>query len=295
MTLKRNAIITASYAPDFERCSILCETIDRHASGYECHYILVDGPDEALFSKLQGPKRKIMTDVEILPWWIRRAPAALSPGGRRVWLSARTLPLHGWHIQQIMRIAVAHQLDVDGLLYCDSDTAFLRDYDLHDMWRGDSIRLWRQPDGALTANDDHMLWVDHAAETFSLPDPRMVTNDYVCSFVTWNRQTVVDMCAHIERVHGKHWLAVVGSSRKFSECMLYGIYVDGVLGSASHNGTADELCPMKWVDPAPTADELDAMVHNLPDHAVGLGVQSFIPMPSDMFRNAINTSLKKAA
>ena len=36
------AIVTASYAPDFERCRLLCETIDRHVTGVSHHYILVE-------------------------------------------------------------------------------------------------------------------------------------------------------------------------------------------------------------------------------------------------------------
>ena len=140
---KRNAIITASYAPDFERCAILCETMDRHASGYECHYLLVDQPDVALFSRLAGPKRRILTDLQLLPWWMRRVPEAVSPKGRRVWVSPLTMPLHGWHVQQIKRIAVAHHLDVDGLFYCDSDTAFVRPFDVND------IRPKRPWDGVL--------------------------------------------------------------------------------------------------------------------------------------------------
>ncbi|MEM1376790.1 MAG: DUF6492 family protein [Pseudomonadota bacterium] len=292
---KRNAIITASYAPDFERCSILCETIDAHASELECHYILVDGPDKALFEKLAGPKRQILTDTELLPWWLRRAPAALSPKGRRVWLSPMTLPLHGWHIQQIMRIAVAHKLDVDGLLYCDSDTAFLRDYNLNSMWNGEDMRLWRQLDGALVAQNDHIQWTQHAHQALGISSEDRLVNNYVCSFVTWKRQTVVDMCRHMEAQHRRSWVATVGSSRKFSECMLYGAFVDAVLQGAGHWGTSDQLCPMQWFNPAPTLEQLTAMVENLAPHEVGMGVQSFIPLDANLFRDAISTPLQNAA
>ncbi|MEO0545044.1 MAG: DUF6492 family protein [Pseudomonadota bacterium] len=292
---KTNAIITASYAPDFERCQILCESIDRHASGYRCHYILVDAPDRDLFARLEGPKRKIITDVDLLPWWMMRMPKAVSPKGRRVWLSPLTMPMHGWHVQQIMRIAVAHMLEEDGLLYCDSDTAFVRDYDLNSIWDGDKIRLWAEPEGALTAQNDHMHWVDHAAQSLSITQNERVLDNFVCSFVTWRRQTVVDMCAHMEKVHGKSWVATVGSSRKFSECMLYGAYVNAVLGGADHWQTSSELCPMKWFNPAPSEAELADMVANLTPEAVGLGVQSFIPLSPDLFRQAVTTHLSEAA
>ena len=46
------AMVTASYAPDFERCRLLCETIDRFVTGAPRHYILVEQRDVALFRQL---------------------------------------------------------------------------------------------------------------------------------------------------------------------------------------------------------------------------------------------------
>ncbi|TGR93421.1 hypothetical protein EN852_038880, partial [Mesorhizobium sp. M2E.F.Ca.ET.209.01.1.1] len=48
------AIVTASYAPDFERCRLLCETIDRHVAGMAHHYILTEHRDVALFRQLES-------------------------------------------------------------------------------------------------------------------------------------------------------------------------------------------------------------------------------------------------
>lgn len=194
-----------------------------------------------------------------------------------------------------MRMAVAHLLDEEGLLYCDSDTAFIRDYDLGNMWHGERMRLWAEPEGALTAENDHLHWVEHAAQALSTPASQRVLDNFVCSFVTWRRQTVVEMCAHMERVHGKPWVATVASSRKFSECMLYGAFVNGVLGGADHWQTADELCPMKWFNPAPSEAELTEMVAGLAPEAVGVGVQSFIPLPPKMFRRAVSPKIARAA
>ena len=284
---KRNAIVTASYAPDFDRCRILCETMDRLATGYECHYILVDAPDRELFSQLEGPKRKILTDTELLPWWLRRLPKKLSPKGRRMWVSPFTAPLRGWHVQQLMRIAVAGKLDVDGLLYCDSDTAFVRPFDVNDIWDGDDMRLYREPGGAANALPDHLVWAAHAAKAFGLKPEQANANDYVCSFVTWKRQTVVDMCAAIERAHRRNWVAVVGASRRFSECMLYGAYVDTVLGGEGHVADPVSYCPMQWFNPAPDLDQMRALVDGLTEHQVGVGIQSFIPIAADDFRRAV--------
>ncbi len=287
MTVKTNAIITASYAPDFERCKILCESMDQLATGYECHYILVDVPDVPLFKQLEGPKRKIITDRQLLPWWLYRPPKLLSPKGRRIWVSPLTVPLHGWHVQQIMRIAVAKHLTEDGLLYCDSDTAFLKPFDVSSIWNGENMRLWRQDEGVVEAKSDHKQWQAHAGRALSIEKSAQVNHNYVCSFVTWKRQNVLDMCAHMEAKHGRPWISVVGSSRKFSECMLYGAYVDSVLGGEGHKTSATSLCPMCWFDPSPSEQELQTLIDELGAEQVAIGVQSFIPFDAQKFKEIV--------
>lgn len=292
----KNAIVTASYAPDFERCAILCETIDRHVTGHSCHYLLVDTVDAPLFRRLEGPGRRVITETELLPAWLRRLPTALSPGGRRVWVSPFTLPLHGWHVQQIKRIAVAALLDDDGLLFCDSDTAFVRDYDLSDMWVGDRVRLFRREHGARdTPVADHMRWVEHAGRTLGIAEADRNDHDYVSQFVTWRRRTVLDMCDHIERLHGRHWVSVLGRSRKFSECMIYGAYVDCILGGAGHLVADRPYGAVRWFDPAPTDAELDAMIAGLEPYQVGIGVQAFVDMEPERFRAAVLGRRARAA
>ncbi|WP_306026087.1 DUF6492 family protein [Oceaniradius stylonematis] len=288
MTAKTNAIVTPSHAPDFERCAILCESIDRYVTGYSMHYLLVDTIDAPLFRRLEGPRRRIITETELLPWWLRRVPSPLSPGGRRVWIGPRTLPLVGWHVQQIKRIAIAGLIDDDGLLYCDSDTAFVRPYDLADMWVGDAMRFYRHDHGAREVRaGDHMDWVAHAADALGIEKSLRQDHDYVGQFTAWKRSTILGMCARMEQVHGRHWVAVIGRKRKFSECMLYGAYVDGVLGGAGHHAVDRLTCEVRWFDPAPSDAELDAMIAGLKPGQVGIGVQSFVDMAPERFRAAV--------
>ena len=295
MTNPTNAIVTASWSRDFERCAILCESIDRHVTGHACHYLLVDGPDVPLFRQLEGPKRRIITDSDLLPWWFRRIPQFLLRGGKRAWASPLTPPMHGWQVQQLLRIAVAQVISEDGLLYCDSDTVFVRPFDVSAMWQGHSMRLFRDEHAAGTAENDHMIWREHAAVSVGIEPDLAPDHDYVCSFVTWRRQTVLDMCAHMEKLHGRSWVAVVGRSRKFSECMIYGAYADGVLGGAGHHVDNVSWCPMRWFNPAPDDAELKALVDSLTGEQCGIGVQSFIPMDARQFRAMTLGVRRKAA
>lgn len=284
MTAKTNAIVTASYGPDFERCRLLCETIDAHAKGYTKHYILVDNKDVALFTTLAGPKRVIVSDKQLLPWWLFRVPGAVVPGGKAMWVSPRTVPMRGWHMQQLRRIAVAHYVEEDALFFCDSDTAFIKEFDLETLWQGDALRLFCEPNAAKTALSDHVTWLDHAAHTIKSEAVKMLDNNYVRTFIAWRRDVVVSMCEHIEASHKAHWIVPIATSRKFSECTLYGAFADTVTNTELHWHDKRDFCAMHWFDPAPNADQLHEMIDQMADYEVGFGVQSFIPVNIEMFR-----------
>jgi Family of unknown function (DUF6492) len=60
----RFGIITPSYAPDFERCRLLCQSIEQFVSPPVHHYIVVDQADWALFQSLAGANTSILTKEE---------------------------------------------------------------------------------------------------------------------------------------------------------------------------------------------------------------------------------------
>jgi hypothetical protein len=284
---RSNAIVTASYDRDFERFAILCETIDTRVRGYEHHYVLVEPRDVALFRTLEGTKRTVVDERDILPNWLRVFPDPFRPASRRIWLSPRTAPLRGWHVQQLRRMAIADHVPQDGLLYCDSDTAFVRAFDLDTLWNGDLLRLYRREDGLAEAKDDHVHWVRDAARALGVPEARMNGHDYVSTHVTWRADTARALCRHIEDVHGRHWVAALGRSRKFSECMLYGHFVDDLNGGEGHFIDNTPLCNVHWFAPPPTTEELASWIASLQPGQVSVGIQSYIPMPVSDFRRAV--------
>lgn len=285
MSAKTNAIVTASYGPDFDRCRVLCETIDQHVTGFTKHYILVANHEVDQFQQLAGPKRVIIADKTLLPWWLVRVPGGIVPGGKNVWLSPFTMPLHGWHVQQLRRIAIAQHVTEDALFYCDSDTAFCRPFNLNSLWRGDALRLYREENAADTALSDHLLWLSHAAKTFQQADVSEINDNYVGTFIAWRRDVVLSMCAYISKANNRHWIGVIGRSRKFSECTLYGAFADRLADPALHWHDGRGFCPMHWFDPAPNPDQLEEMVASLAPHEVGFGVQSFVPIELETFRS----------
>lgn len=282
-----NAIVTSSYAPDFERCALLCDSIDRYVSNLNRHYILVAPQDVALFKSLEGPKRTVVDERDILPWWIRSFPDPIKFGRRRVWLSPFTMPLHGWQVQQLRLIAIAEHIGEMAMMHCDSDTAFVRPYDMRSAWKGDRLRLYRLDGGLAEAKDDHEFWVQAAARVFGLEREAMNGHDYVSTHIHWRRDTTIELCRHIEKATGRHWLAAIGQGRKLSECMFYGHYVDDVRNGHAHYHDGQPLCRIHWFAPPPSVEELAEWIAGVEEGQVAVGIQSYIRLDSAQFRRAL--------
>lgn len=281
----KNALVTASYAPDFRRCQLLCETIDRFVTGYTKHYILVEHRDIALFKQLETPNRIIIDENDLLPGWIRPFPDPTNFGRRRIWLSPKTMPLRGWHMQQLRRIAIAKYTDDDALIYIDSDVTFLKPFDCASFWRGNTMRLFRR-DGDLLrpVPGDQLIWSENAGNLLGVTPVSIAGHDYIGTLIAWRRDVVIGMCNLIEKRSGKHWVAAIGRTRKFSECMIYGRYVDEVLNARGHYHDGEEFCRIHWSAPAPTDAELVKFVEEMAPYQVAIGIQSFLGDGTDRIR-----------
>jgi hypothetical protein len=269
------AMVTASYAPDFERCRLLCETVDRHVAGISQHYILVERSDVALFRQLETSSRTVVDERDLLPSWLHAVSDPASLFRRRIWLSWKTMPLRGWHVQQLRRIAIAAHADEDILVYCDSDVVFLKPFDCGAFRSEGRLRLLRRDD-ALPSIGDHVAWSRNAGAVLGIAQPAVSPHDYISTLIAWSSRDVRAMCAQIEQQHGRHWVEVVCSSRKFSECMIYGRFVDEVLNGVGHFHASEEFCRVHWTGSAMSDDEFRRFVAGMSPHQVAIGMQSFI-------------------
>ena len=283
------AIVTPSYVQDLERCRLLCETLDRHVTGFAHHYILVEHRDMALFRCLQGPRRTIVDERELLPNWLRPFSDPSSLFRRRLWLSWKTKPLRGWHVQQLRRIAIAAHVSQDVLVFCDSDVVFVKPFDCTAFWRDGKVRLFRR-DNTMEGEVryDHRLWSRNAGLALGIAAPAVSPHDYISTLIAWRRETMAAMCRRIEEQHGRNWIEVLGSSRKFSECMVYGRYVDEVLDGAGHFHGSEEFCHVHWFGQALSDDEFRAFVASMAPEQAAVGVQSFLGVDPDRIRRLMN-------
>lgn len=271
------AMITASYAPDFERCRLLCETADRHVAGLSHHYILVEKNDVKLFRQLEGRRRTVIDERDLLPSWLHVVSDPLSRFRRRVWVSVKAMPLRGWHVQQLRRIAIAGHIGEDMLVYCDSDVAFLKPFDCSAFWRDGKLRLFRRDRALLRpGHDEHVVWSRNAGRVLGIDSPPVSPHDYISTLISWRRRTVVDMCRRVEAVSGRGWVEAVAADRRFSECMLYGRYVDEVIAGEAHFLGSEEFCRVHWNGEALSDTAFRDFVAGMSGEQVAIGMQSFI-------------------
>ena len=194
-------------------------------------------------------------------------------------------------MQQLRRISIAFHIQQDGLLYCDSDMLFIKPFDPRDLWVDGALRLYRKHNGINDQLPDggrlHKLWTEHAAHLNGLPDPDFPADDYINNLVSWRREDVMAMCSHIENVSSRHWIAAIASKRTFSECQIYGAYVDHVKDNSGHWSELGGLCETYWAGGGLTRKSLDTFIDQMSPHQVAIGIQSFTGTDPDLLRELI--------
>jgi hypothetical protein len=263
----RLAIITPSYGPDFELCRTLNRSVLEFLPSSVLHYIFVDRRDLKRFGALKGERTIVASKEEIMPRGIVQLP------GLNRWISRATLlPISGWLVQQIAKIATAELLHEPTLVMVDSDALFVR---------------YRCP-GAITADmESHILWHNNACRILDVrPDP-LPMDDYVGQVISWDRAIVRAMCTHLESIGGCSWDTVLARTRAVSEYLLYGLFVEKIIGQADHVWIDERSrCKTHW--------EFVPLLHSqLADFATSLQDDDFALMISS--HSGTSTETRQAA
>ena len=150
----RMAVITKSFAPDFELCA------DLHRSVLDCspdsvhHHIIVPRQDLKLFGRLAGSRTHIRCETDFLP----RSFVPVPFGNFTINLGRPFPPVRGWILQQVVKLAAVAASEDDVVLVVDSDVEFVRPFscgDVHPGWRGALLR--KAPCDHRTAATPHDL------------------------------------------------------------------------------------------------------------------------------------------
>jgi hypothetical protein len=236
------AIVTCSYGPDWHRCARLCASVDQHVpSGVE-HLLVVPRRDRARFEALENSRRRVLTVESIVPGRFVQVP-----GSNRWWMDARGWPVRGWIMQQITKLSANHATDAEVIVFADSDLQFLRPLRHDDLFRDGRLRLHRIPGAKNTG--EHLEWHKRAGRLLGVT-PRYFGADYVGQLISWRRSNLIALHQHLEEHQGQPWYRGIARSLRFSEYILYGAFIDGILSQdrSGHFGSADDLCHCCWFE-----------------------------------------------
>ncbi len=216
-------MITPTYSGDAE----LCVDLNRSVLEFTpwTHYILADRRDLSYFRQLVGSRTEVIPKEDLLPSGFRRIP------GSRRWMCPWTLrPLGGWLVQQVAKLVSAQSLSEDVILPMDSDVILVRHVVEADLVRDHRVRLYRLPGGITPSMRSHVEWHRNACRLLAVEadDPPMA--DYISTTVSWSRSLILSMLDRLQAVNGRPWYESVARTPQFSECLLYGAYVDKFLG-----------------------------------------------------------------
>ncbi|MEP4486533.1 DUF6492 family protein [Marinobacter alexandrii] len=234
------AIVTCSYGPDAQRCKRLCQSIDRFVDEDIEHHLIVPKRDLHLFTECANARRKIHTVESVLHSRFRQVPIA-----NKWWLYKGLLPVRGWILQQITKLAADEVTRAENIVFADSDLQFTQPLDASRFSREGSLRLH-----AIAGDMDtgrHLGWHHRAANLLGI-EPRYFDNDYVGQLISWRRSTLQRLKAHLQKQSGKRWDHALATTLDFSEYILYGVFAQHVLGTseAGHFVTDDPMCHCFW-------------------------------------------------
>ncbi|MBO3459841.1 DUF6492 family protein [Aetokthonos hydrillicola Thurmond2011] len=273
------AIVTPSYAPDFERCRLLSWSIQQFVSPTVTHHIIVERRDLELFRQLESPYTKIHIVQSLLPWWIQRIS-----GFKNGWFSFKSLPLRNWIVQQIVKISSAQCVEEDVLVFVDSDVTFIRPFNLETSFiRSGLVRLFREHSYDAPA---HVKGHQAANKLLGIPNNVYPDPGYIAQVVTWKRDNVFKLYQKLESISGKEWLEALANSWNLAEYVLYGVFVDHFLKEESgHYHDSQKIVHEYW-DTEPMSDEqLEKFFAEIQPHHAAVMISAKAGIPVERYQH----------
>jgi hypothetical protein len=191
--MTRLAVLTPSYAPDFELCFDLHRSVLAYAPEAVHHHIVVPRRDLGLFGQLRGPRTHVHCEAEFLPRSFLPLPGAkFSVNLRRPFP-----PLRGWILQQVLKLAAASMLDADVVVLVDSDIEFIRPFTPATFAQAGVVRFYRKPDEIDERLPRHLTWHRVARQLLGLPPAEPPYPDYVSSLLAWDPAILRELLARV--------------------------------------------------------------------------------------------------
>lgn len=267
------SIVTCSYGPDAARCIRLCESIDRYVPASIEHVLIVPRRDVDAFRSLASNRRRLLFTEDVVPGTYRQLPLF-----DRWWLDSRGWPVRGWIMQQVTKLSVDAAVASDNIMFADSDVQFIRPLDPKALMKDGKLRLHRIPGAANSGR--HLSWHHRAAHLLGL-ETGYLGSDYIGQLITWRREHLVGLHEALQNQHGRAWHELVARSTHFSEYILYGAYVEFVVGLQSSNqfGCDEDICHCCWF--SEQAEQITDSGFEISKNALAILLQSNLKLSNE--------------
>jgi hypothetical protein len=138
----------------------------------------------------------------------------------------------------------------------------------------------------------HRRWHSRAG-TLLGEDCDYFGSDYVGQLISWRRSNLEALHDHIESVQDRPWYEAVSRSLDISEYILYGSFVEHVLGQEQHGHFYEslDLCHCCWFDYQ--AQDLLTGKSTVAPHALALLVQSNLELAPAQESAVLEAALNK--
>ena len=221
---------------------------------------------------------------DVLPLWVRRLDT-VKVGRSNAWVRVHGLPVRGWLLQQLVKLAVAEQLSADLLVYADSDVVLLRPFSVSSLVDADGrVRLYAREDYIDAGLPDHVRWHRSAEKLLGIEPACLPMPDFISSLVPWKRENAVALLEHIERTTGKHWLRALASAWHVSEYTLYGRFAQDVLGTSGGQFVSSApLCSDYYKRVPLTVPELKTLLDRVGPDEIAVSITSKAGMDPEQY------------
>lgn len=287
------ALLTPSYAPDFESFRLLHRSVLQCTDPGVVHHAIVPDADMPLFASLRSDRLRLTRLSSLLPrgfvstqWLAQTATRIPSvPRGARIAAVNRRRPwppIRSWILQQIVKLRAAERSDADVLVLIDSDAQLIAPIDEARFRVDGAVPLYRKPGGISAAMVRHGEWHRNARRMLGVdPDGPPPYDDPIAGMIAWDPDLVRAALKRIADVSARPWADVVAATWEFSEYVLYGEYHAAFVPPERAVVTDESGC-LSWWEPRPlTPDGIDALLATARPEDVVLHIQSTSGTPID--------------
>jgi Family of unknown function (DUF6492) len=215
--------VTPTFARDYERFCLQRESMERCGIDLP-HVAIVNHEDLPRFRDMPFQRGLTLVSTrDVLPRRIEQRRLAWGIQRRRnpkFWFSGRGI--HGWAVQQLLKLAAPAVVGGNGIVCLDSDTFFVARVTADDFVAPDGrMRLYETTDDL----DAQMAeWYAHALRFLGISTVGHPLRRFTHSPVPWRRDVLLDLQKFVAQKHGRDWMEAVIDADRITEYTLYGTY-----------------------------------------------------------------------